>query len=368
MSLKIENEPIGSLPRSSELIQSINDFRKNIIDCPTLEKKCSCEIKKTIQELIESKQNVVTDGEQSKISFIGYPLFNSNQVDGDGHVDMEKNNGVRISFNDGHTRNIPLLNGKNLPFKYARYAGDFVNEAIPLVPQGVKYKQAVISPSAISLIYPPFGIEDYPKQDFINDLINESEKDIRSCFNNGADIVQLDATELRLSLLLDPSGDLFQSLLDIINKTLSRFSPYELANIGIHICRGGDQGSPHSDKVDLVQLIPKLLTLRCSRFYIELASEPNKSQIISSVADNIKPNKKVFFGVTKISQSVETVDEIIETISQIAGKLPIEQFGITDSCGFSPFYDDQTCSRDIAFAKMKNRSEAVENFEKLLSK
>ncbi|KAM9956092.1 hypothetical protein ACTFIW_005948 [Dictyostelium discoideum] len=366
MSSKIENEPIGSLPRSLELIQSINDFRKNIIDYPTLENKCNCEIRKTILESIESKQNVVTDGEQSKISFIGYPLFKSNQVDGDGHVDMEKKNGVCIPFKDGHTRNIPLLNGKNLPFKYAKYAGDFVKEARRFLPGGVKYKQAVISPSAISLIYPPYGIDDYPRDSFINDLINESEMDIRSCFANGADIVQLDATELRLSLVLDPSGGLFQSLLDVINKVLSRFSNDELANIGIHTCRGGDQGSPHSDMVDLAEMIPKLLTLKCSRFYIELASEPNKDQIIQRVAANIKENQKVFFGVTKISQSVESVDEIFNTIVQIADRLPIGRFGITDSCGFSPFYDDQSCSRDIAFEKMKNRSEAVEKFENLL--
>ncbi|KAM9996358.1 hypothetical protein ACTFIY_002529 [Dictyostelium cf. discoideum] len=368
MLIKIENEPIGSLPRSLELIQSINDFRNNIIDYPTLVNKCNCEIKKTFFELLGSKQNVVTDGELSKISFIGYPLFKSNQVDGDGHVDMEKKNGVCIPFKDGHTRNIPLLNGKNLPFKYAKFAGDFVKESRPVLPEGIKYKQAVISPSAISLIYPPYGIDDYPREDFINDLINESETDIRSCFAYGADIVQLDATELRLSLLLDPSGTLFQSLLDVINKVLSRFSAEELANIGIHTCKGGDQGSPHSEMVDLVEIIPKLLTLKCSRFYIELVSEPNKDQILQSVADNIKENQKVFFGVTKISQSVESIDEIYNTILQISEKLPIDQFGITDSCGFSPFYDDQSCSLEIALEKMKNRTEAVEKFENLISK
>ncbi|KAN0029924.1 hypothetical protein ACTA71_008062 [Dictyostelium dimigraforme] len=368
MSLIIENEPVGSLPRSAELIQSINDFRNNVIDHSKLEIKCDCAINKTIKELIESKQNIVTDGEQSKISFIGYPLFKSNQVDGDGHVDMEKKNGVCIPFNDGHTRNIPLLNGKNLPFRYARYAGDFVREAKKSIPEGIKYKQAVISPSAISLIYPSYGINDYPKQEFINDLINESERDIRSCFDNGADIVQLDATELRLSLVLDPSGGLFQSLLDIINMVLSRFSKEELKNIGVHTCKGGDQGSPHSEMVNLADIIPKLLTLKCSRFYIELVAEPNKQQILQTVADNIKPGQKVFFGVTEISQFVEPVDQILDLILVIGEKIPPSQFGITDSCGFSPFYDDTSCPREIAFEKMKNRSEAVEKAQILLNK
>ncbi|KAN0025003.1 hypothetical protein ACTFIV_009412 [Dictyostelium citrinum] len=362
----IENEPIGSLPRSLELIDSINNFRNKVIDCSTLEKKCHCAIQKTIEELVESNQNVVTDGEQSKISFIGYPLFQSNQVDGDGHVDMDKKNGVCIPFEDGHTRSIPFLNGKNLPFKYARYAGDFVREAKPFVPEGVKYKQAVISPSAMYLIYPSFGINDYPREEFINDLINESEKDIRSCFSNGADIVQLDATELRLSLMLDPSGGLLDLLLGIINMVLSRFSPDELSNIGVHTCRGGDQGSSHSATINLAEIIPKLLTLKCSRFYIELSAEPNQNQILESVANNIKSDQKVFFGVTEISPLVETVDKILNTILSIAKIVPTDRFGITDSCGFSPFYDDQSCSRDTAFQKMKNRSEAVAKAQKML--
>ncbi|KAN0023256.1 hypothetical protein ACTFIU_011423 [Dictyostelium citrinum] len=364
----IENEPIGSLPRSFELIDSINNFRNKVIDCSTLEKKCNCAVQKTIEELIQSNQNVVTDGEQSKISFIGYPLFQSNQVDGDGHVGMDRKDGVCIPFEDGHTRLIPFLNGKNLPFKYARYAGDFVKEAKPFVPEGVKYKQAVISPSAMSLIYPSYGISDYPKVEFINDLINESEKDIRSCFDNGADIVQLDATELRFSLMLDPSGGIFQALLDIINMVLSRFSTEELKKIGVHTCRGGDQGSSHSAMVNLAEIIPKLLTLKCSRFYIELSAEPNQNDILESVANNIKSGQKVFFGVTEISSFVEPVGNILDTILSIAKIVPIDQFGITDSCGFSPFYDDKSCSRNTALEKMKNRSEAVAKAQNILFK
>jgi 5-methyltetrahydropteroyltriglutamate--homocysteine methyltransferase len=69
-------------------------------------------------------------------------------------------------------------------------------------------KQAVISASALSLLYPAQGIPDYPRETFISDLVNEAAPDIRHAVAHGADSVQIDFTEGRLSLKLDPSGGL----------------------------------------------------------------------------------------------------------------------------------------------------------------
>jgi 5-methyltetrahydropteroyltriglutamate--homocysteine methyltransferase len=35
--------------------------------------------------------------------------------------------------------------------------------------------------------------------------------------------------------------------------------------------------------------------------------------------------------------------------------IPIEQLGTTDDCGFSPFSDDTSTSRDTAFSKIQAR-------------
>jgi methionine synthase II (cobalamin-independent) len=84
-------------------------------------------------------------------------------------------------------------------------------------------KQAVIAPSALSLLYPELGIKDYPREAFLEDLVAESEKDIRSCFEAGAVAVQIDFTEGRLSIKLDPSRRLLQHFVDLINSVLGRF-------------------------------------------------------------------------------------------------------------------------------------------------
>lgn len=57
-------------------------------------------------------------------------------------------------------------------------------------------KQAVIAPSMLYLLYPLNGtVEGYPKERFVEDLVNECEKDIRGCFEAGAERVSIDFTE-----------------------------------------------------------------------------------------------------------------------------------------------------------------------------
>jgi len=69
----------------------------------------------------------------------------------------------------------------------------------------VPVKQAVITASALSLLYPQDGIRGYPREAFLRDLVREAETDIRRCLAKGAHVVQLDFTEARLSVKLDPT-------------------------------------------------------------------------------------------------------------------------------------------------------------------
>ena len=71
-------------------------------------------------------------------------------------------------------------------------------------------KQAVISASALSLMYPPDGIAGYPREAFLDDLVAEAVAEIRGCLERGA-TVQIDFTEARLSLKLDPSSGLLNA-------------------------------------------------------------------------------------------------------------------------------------------------------------
>jgi 5-methyltetrahydropteroyltriglutamate--homocysteine methyltransferase len=46
-------------------------------------------------------------------------------------------------------------------------------------------------------------------------------------------------------------------------------------------------------------------------------------------------------------------------VLEAAEVLPLDRLGSTDDCGFSPFADDTSTSRDVAFAKIAARVEGT---------
>ena len=131
----------------------------------------------------------------------------------------------------------------------------------------VPVKQAVISPSALSLLYPAGEIAGYPREQFIQDVLREHEIEVRSCLRKGAHKVQIDFTEGRLAVKIDPSGGLLHSFIDLNNLALARFSAEERKRIGVHTCPGSDLDSTHSGDVDYAELLPSLFELRAGNFY-----------------------------------------------------------------------------------------------------
>ncbi len=301
----------------------------------------------TIRRLEELGSPVVTDGEQSKPSFATYPLAGLDNLAPDG---------ATIPFADGHQRQLPRLTAG--PFRYAAHAADYLRAAQQHAT--VPVKQAVIAPSALSLLYPAEGIQGYPREQFLADLADAAEADIRGCLEAGAHLVQLDFTEGRLSLKLDPSGGVLDQFIALNNTVLERFSDEERARIGVHTCPGGDQDSTHSLDVDYVDLLPKLLQLRVGAFYLQFASEPDPEKVLAVVAEHLPAAARVFIGVTDpIDPRVETPEQVRDRVLLAARFLPVDRLGTCDDCGFSPFADDTSTSRETAFAKIRARIEGT---------
>ena len=64
----------------------------------------------------------------------------------------------------------------------------------------------------------------------------------------------------------------------------------------------------------------------------------------------------VFVGVVApIDPHIESPEEVRDRVLEAAEYIPIEQLGTTDDCGFAPFSDDVSTTRDTAFAKIKAR-------------
>jgi 5-methyltetrahydropteroyltriglutamate--homocysteine methyltransferase len=337
----IPTEPIGSIPRPLELIAAV--ARKGGDD-PSLQPLYEEAVRDTVERFEATGSPVITDGEQRK-----FHNFWTYSVDGltNTHPD-----GFRIPFAAGHTRRMPRLTSG--PFRYKRYADSFLDVAQRYARAAVK--QAVISPSALSLMYPSHGIPDYTREEFIDDLLREHETEIRRCLQKGAHTVQIDFTEGRLSMKVDPSGNLLNSFIDLNNLALSRFSMEERHRIGVHTCPGGDRDSTHSADVGYEELLPSLFELKASNFYIALAGETDRVRVLKIIRQYMKPGQRIFIGVVApIDQRIETPEEVRDRILEAARYIPVEQLGTTDDCGFAPFSDDTSTSRETAFAKIRSR-------------
>jgi 5-methyltetrahydropteroyltriglutamate--homocysteine methyltransferase len=337
----IPTEPIGSIPRPLSLIEAI---AKSNPDDPRLDPLYEEAIRETIQRFEDTGSPVITDGEQRK-----YHNFWTYAVEG---LPNTAPDGFRIPFSAGHTRRMPRLT--NGPFRYKRPADSYLHAAQRYA--HVPVKQAVISPSALSLMYPAAGIDGYSREDFIADLLREHETEIRRCLQKGAHKVQIDFTEGRLAVKIDRSGNLLHSFIDLNNLALARFSPVERKLLGVHTCPGADRDSTHSAEVDYAELLPSLFDLKVDNFYIALAGEKDRVRVLKIIRACMKPGQRVFVGViAPIDPHIETPEEVRERVLEAASFIPIEQLGTTDDCGFSPFSDDTSTSRDTAFEKIRSR-------------
>lgn len=341
--MPIPTEPIGSIPRPKYLLDGLTELAAGKIDQAGFDGLVDRALAETIERLEATGSSVLTDGEQGKPSFATYPLQGVEALAPDGAV---------IPFADGHTRQLPRLTGG--PFRYGAFAVSYLTKAKKLASRPVK--QPVIAPSALSLLYPADGIADYPQETFLEDLADEAEKDIRQCLDAGAASVQLDFTEGRLSLKLDPSGGVLHSFIQLNNTVLDRFSADERSRLGVHTCPGGDQDSVHSLDVDYAGLLPELFTLHAGTFYLQLASEPDPARVLQIVRDHSRDDQRIFVGVIDpIDPRVETPEQVRDRVLEAARYIPVERLGTCDDCGFSPFADDTSTSREIAFAKIEAR-------------
>ncbi|WP_347989403.1 cobalamin-independent methionine synthase II family protein [Methylomonas sp. AM2-LC] len=341
--MSIPTESIGSIPRPPQLLEALSEYSAGRLSITQLNNCYDEALRDTIQKLEATGSPIISDGEQSKSSFATYALHGLDNLDNDGVV---------INFADGHSRQLPKLTAG--PFKYAINAGSYLKAAKRFT--SLPLKQAVISASALSLIYPQAGIDGYPQEKFIQDLILGTVADIRSCLDQGAHCVQIDFTEARLALKLDPSGQLLNQFITLNNQVLSHFTAIERQQIGIHSCPGGDHDSTHSADVDYAGLLPSLFQLNAGNFYLQLASEPEPETVLANIKAHKRSDQRVFIGVIDVLNSdVESPELVRDRVLQAAEFIPLNALGTTDDCGFSPFADDESTARETAFEKIKAR-------------
>lgn len=371
--MPLPTELVGSLPRPMALQDAYADYDAGKIDFDELQAAQDAAAEDSIRRLEATGEPIVTDGEQRESSFATYPITDT--LAGTGLADHLAGDGQYFAiFDDGHHRQLPRLTGG--PFRYKTFASEFVRKNTAIATKPVK--QAVIAPSMLMLLYPLEGeIEGYSREQFLADLCDEVEKDIRQCFDAGAVRVSIDFTEGRLANKNDARNpwtgkNMLQEFIDLNNRVIDRFSAGERRNIGIHTCPGGDCDSVHSKEVPYEQLLEHMFDLNAGYFLIQCASEEDKEKVYRLCGEHSRQDANgvaqvCFIGVINpLTPDVETPQQVRDDLVEAAQHIPVERLGATDDCGFSPFSRDvkpkhgsPDFARDVAMRKIAARLEGV---------
>jgi methionine synthase II (cobalamin-independent) len=371
--MPIPSEPVGSLPRPAKLQAALADYDAGKISREQLTIKQDAACLDSIKRMEATGAPIVSDGEQRASSFATYPIVDT--LGGTGLADNLAADGQYFAiFTDGHHRQLPRLTGG--PFRYKTFAASYLEKAMKMASKPLK--QAVIAPSMLALLYPlDDEVEGYPREQFLSDLCDECEKDIRMCFATGAERVSIDFTEGRLACRNDPRNPwtgrgMLGQFIELNNRVIDRFSAEERRNIGIHTCPGGDCDATHSADVDYAELLPSMFKMNAGYFLMQLASEPDKERVYKLIGEHRREDANgvaqvCFIGVINPQNPrVETPEEVRDDLLLASKHIPKERLGSTDDCGFSPFSIDvkpkhgsPDVARDIAFQKIKARVEGT---------
>jgi methionine synthase II (cobalamin-independent) len=369
MKMPIPMEPVGSLPRPAKLQAALADYDAGKITREQLTREQDAACLDSIKRMEATGSPIVSDGEQRASSFATYPITDT--LGGTGLAENLAADGQYFAiFADGHHRQLPRLTGG--PFKYKTFAADYLEKAMKMATKPLK--QAVIAPSMLALLYPlDDEVPGYTREQFLADLCDECEKDIRKCFAAGAARVSIDFTEGRLACRNDPRNPwtgrgMLGHFIELNNRVIDRFSAEERKNIGIHTCPGGDCDSTHSADVDYAELLPSMFKMNAGYFLMQLASEKAKERVYKLIGEHSREDAKgvpqvCFIGVINPQDPrVETPQEVCDALVLAAKYIPKERLGSTDDCGFSPFSIDvkpkhgsPDIARDIAFQKITAR-------------
>ena len=371
--MAIPTELVGSLPRPMKLQQAYAEYDEGKIAWQQLQAEQDAAAEDSIRRLEATGEPIVTDGEQRESSFATYPITDT--LAGTGLAENLAGDGQFFAiFDDGHHRQLPRLTGG--PFRYKTYASEFVEKNVKTATHPVK--QAVISPSMMSLLYPLEGeLDGYSREQFLADVIDECEKDIRQCFAAGAVRVSVDFTEGRLANKNDSRNpwtgkNMLGEFIDLNNRLFERFTPEERTNIGIHTCPGGDCDSVHSKEVPYELLLERMFDMNAGYFLIQCASEEDRESVYKLCGqyrrdDAAGVSQVCFMGVINpLSPEVETPGHVRDELLTAAEYIPADRLGATDDCGFSPFSRDvkplhgsPDFARDIAMQKISARLEGA---------
>jgi 5-methyltetrahydropteroyltriglutamate--homocysteine methyltransferase len=362
---------VGSLPRSKAVTDLVFGREKGEqIDDALFDRVIGAAVADVVRAQVDAGIDLVSDGEQSKISYATYIKDRISGFEGDSPrippKDLEAYpNFLRRQAGSGGTPEYrrPMNVAATAPMTLEPLHQDVAHLKAAL--ESVEVWGAFMnapSPGIISLFQPT---SHYPTQDAYLEALAEAMRPEYEAIVEAGLILQLDSPDLGLgrhTLYKDRSEADYLSLAErhvaVINHAL-RNIPAD--RVRMHLCWGNYEG-PHDCDIEMEALLPIVLKARPRGLLFETSNPRHQHDWSAFVANrNRIPDDLILIpGVidttTNFIEHPKVVAQRIEQFANIVGR---ERVMAGTDCGFSTFAGFGVVDPDIVWAKLRTLSEGA---------
>jgi 5-methyltetrahydropteroyltriglutamate--homocysteine methyltransferase len=328
-------------------------------------------VTETVQKQVASGVDIVSDGEQSKISYATYIKDRITGFEGDSprrtpkDLELFPNYGAFASRSGG----VPEYKRPKCVGPIEVKSMDPLNEDLSCFAEALKASSPAgafmnaASPGVIALFQPN---EYYVNDDeYLEALAEAMRVEYEGIVNAGYQL-QLDSPDLGLGrhmMFKDTEDDEYMTRIarhvEVLNHATRNIAPEQMR---MHICWGNYEG-PHVCDVGLEVILPTVLKARPAALLFETANprHGHEWQVIRDHADLISEEKILVPGVIdSTSNFVEHPELVAERIERFANIVGRERVIAGTDCGFSTFAGFGSVQTDVVWAKLKTLADGAE--------
>jgi 5-methyltetrahydropteroyltriglutamate--homocysteine methyltransferase len=353
---------VGSLPRSKAVSDILFGYDKgDLKKTPETEKVISDAVKEVVRRQVETGIDIVSDGEQSKISYATYIKDRLTGFSGDtprepGQDLLDFPNLLKKLADMGATAKYqrPRCTGEITVKDMEPARTDIANMKAAIdASSPVEGFMNAASPGVIALFQP----NDYYKtqDEYLEAVAEGMRAEYEEIVKSGI-LVQIDAPDLgmgRHTMYKDRSEEDYLSLaarhVEVVNHAL-RNIPAD--RVRLHMCWGNYEG-PHHHDIPMASLLPVVLKVKAQGLLFEAANARHEHEW--SVFKDIRvPDDKIFIPgvISSTSNYIEHPLLVAERLERFANVLGRERIIAGSDCGFSTFAGFGPVDPDIAYLKL----------------
>ncbi len=371
--MKFTTSVVGSFPRSKTLIDTFNRYNKGQAPKDELDLQIDHAIQETIEEEEKIGLDVITDGEQGRVSFVtfvgqkipGMQMKHISEVHPDALKILKQ-----LKTHIPYTRAIPV---ERLP-----------DDVVLTIDELERIRKYSSKPVKITLPSPYLLMWETWHKKLSGPVYREPEElgyvyaklirqELVRLRDKGVSTVQIDEPMIGNLLEATPKEpDRYRRIFGILNEQEYRGFKEELElaidmvnkavegikdlHISMHICHWPNADSPFYG-VGVERFLDGLFDINVNQLVLEYATPGSGDPI--ELVKHYPQNLQIGYGVIDVrNKKIETVDGIITKVRKISDYIDPERIWLNPDCGYAPGMR-MPFPRDVAFAKVKSMVDAA---------